>query len=563
MAWKSEEMYLGLSQFDSESDSEPSISWSSRCDTAWIINLYNEFGGRFLAMVISIEHIASGVVGTLLWQTTPYLWRSYHVPAQQAAAFLNFAYLPWVSKPVIALLSDVLPVAGYNKSPYMKLSAVLGLASLLVLGFSSPETLPVKAAACCVLLVQYFLATNDIMMEATASKFIREKPEIGPDLLTFFYAGCQLLSLFAALGSGFLLDELSPQRISLVVAVMAIIAMIPLFLGFLGEKRQTAEEISVTRQKFGNQWEITMLAVVISAGNLISATLALISLNPVVNAASQCTVAVVVLLSFSLTLSPPLAKFTAFTLLQTSLSPPLGSAPYYFVTDTEEQFPGGPHFTKFFFNSVMGAAGILCSILGLLVYRRFSKGIPYNMVLLGANVASALLHMADAVMFSRLNLRLGIPDRVFALGYAVLSQVIYQWQWVPQAALISQFCPKGMEATVYALAVGCHNTGYSVANALGALVLHLFDCNPRGLPNEGEQFRNLWLCSVVTGALPLLASAAIFWLVPNTKPGESLGHSLHTTEGSMWKRCSNMEDSENNEEDSELKERSQTPLLHL
>merc|ERR1719261_1717319 len=73
------------------------------------------------------------------------------------------------------------------------------------------------------------------------------------------------------------------------------------------------------------------------------------------------------------------------------------------------------------------------------------------------NVVLSILSMADVVMLSRLNVRLGIPDDMMVVGGSVLQTVVGQWMWMPGVVILSQLCPKGMEATMYALLAGCHN----------------------------------------------------------------------------------------------------------
>ena len=45
---------------------------------------------------------------------------------------------------------------------------------------------------------------------------------------------------------------------------------------------------------------------------------------------------------------------------------------------------------------------------------------------------------------------MGIPDHVLVLGAEALTDVIGQWVWRPGAVLMSQLCPEGMEATMFA-----------------------------------------------------------------------------------------------------------------
>merc|ERR1719326_1758242 len=118
------------------------------------------------------------------------------------------------------------------------------------------------------------------------------------------------------------------------------------------------------------------------------------------------------------------------------------------------------------------------------------------------NIVLSLLSVTDVMMFTRLNVRLGLPDHAFVLGASVLTTVVGQWMWMPGVVILSQLCPKGMEATMYALLAGCHNLGNTIASNCGALVLEWVGCQPSGADNESAQFTNLWLASLLATVLP-------------------------------------------------------------
>merc|ERR1719261_2242167 len=120
------------------------------------------------------------------------------------------------------------------------------------------------------------------------------------------------------------------------------------------------------------------------------------------------------------------------------------------------------------------------------------------------NVVLSILSMADVVMLSRLNVRLGIPDDMMVVGGSVLQTVVGQWMWMPGVVILSQLCPKGMEATMYALLAGCHNLGNTIASNCGAYVLLLLGCNPSGADAESHQFDRLWMASALSTLLPML-----------------------------------------------------------
>merc|ERR1719491_1309397 len=116
--------------------------------------------------------------------------------------------------------------------------------------------------------------------------------------------------------------------------------------------------------------------------------------------------------------------------------------------------------------------------------------------------------------------------------------VIGQWMWRPGVVILSQLCPDGMEATMYALLAGCHNLGNTVSSNVGALVLQWLGCQPSGSIGETEQFKNLWLASLLSTVLPTLTILLIPVLIPDAKQTDRLlpDGDRDATSGSLLRR---------------------------
>jgi hypothetical protein len=162
------------------------------------------------------------------------------------------------------------------------------------------------------------------------------------------------------------------------------------------------------------------------------------------------------------------------------------------------------------------------SLLGLATYNRYMKDWTYQNLILICNVMVTLLSLLDVVMYLRLNLVLGIPDVAFVLGSATATIVIRQWQWMPGIVILSQLCPKGMEATMFALLAGCANIGNTISDYIGAFVLEILGVHPTGAVNESAQFQNLWKASCIATMLPTVTIVLIPMLIPRAKQTDSL-----------------------------------------
>merc|ERR1719321_589747 len=230
----------------------------------------------------------------------------------------------------------------------------------------------------------------------------------------------------------------------------------------------------------------------------------------------------VILSAFSIALRPQIAKINAFFLVQTSLGIGIGGSTFYFYTDTKEQYPDGPHFSVQFFTTILGLVSSCFSLLGLMIYNKYMHDWNYRTLLMVSNLLISVLSFLDIIMFTRTNVKLGIPDGVFVMGSSVSGTIISQWQWMPGVVLLSQMCPKGMEATMYALLAGCHNLGNTLSEYLGAYILDILGVSPAGLPNESHQFENLWIAAVIATVLPALTLILIPWLIPDKRQTEKL-----------------------------------------
>jgi len=439
---------------------------------------------------------------------------------------------------VIGLVSDCFPIRGYNKGPYILATSSVGVIALAMLGAAPQAFLSVERVVACLFLVSLQFSTCDLLTEAKYAEKMQAKPEHGPDLLTFVWFGLQAGGLVATIFIGPTMTHFGPKAAFLIALIPAVMIIVPTMRNYLEETPKTSEEVQAAREQLFQQKEACILCMLMFAGT-VCLTILGVSLESVrLNALVAVLVAVVMLLSFSLVLRPIIAKVNAFFLLQTALSFSIGGASFYFFTDGPTQYPEGPHFSMEFFTSVLGVIGSLCSLAGILSYQRFMKDWSYRRLLLGTNVMASLLSLLDVIILSRLNVRLGVPDTAFVLGSSVLQSVVSQWMWMPGVVILSQLCPKGMEATMYALLAGCHNLGSTIAQNCGAYVLELLGCNPRGQPNESHQFDRLWVGSALSTVLPMLTLVLIPWLIPDARQTDKLldENDRDCTSGSLWRR---------------------------
>eukprot|EP00927_Polykrikos_kofoidii_P032362 TRINITY_DN2759_c0_g1_i6.p1 TRINITY_DN2759_c0_g1~~TRINITY_DN2759_c0_g1_i6.p1 ORF type:complete len:540 (-),score=82.42 TRINITY_DN2759_c0_g1_i6:91-1710(-) len=519
---------------------------SFRCDVfglfAFLHRLKQAFGHELLILLFLVQHVLKGFANDFTVQANPYLFRFYEVPAPKMQILTNVSSLPWALKPAIGLFSDIVPIAGLNKAPYFLLTSAFGAAAYFIVGTSSVESLPLSALVLSIFVCQMQTSTCDLLSEATYAKKVQENPAYGPDLITYVWFGMSVATLLAAMFCGLVISLYGPRMNYLLMVGPAFIVIVPIVFGYLGEKRLTTEEIQEVRESFKKQAEVCFLCFLMFVGTMLLACVGLSDFGPRIVAAVSICVACSVVFCATLVLSPVLGKFVAFSVFQSSVALDVSGAAFYFYTDTPEQYPEGPHFSPFFYNTIMGVAGAVCSLVGIYFYNRYLKTWRYRSLIILCNVAFSVLCMLDVIMFRRLNLRLGIPDHHFVLGSSVLQSVVMQWLWMPQVIILSYLCPHKMEATMYALLAGCANLGSSISSNCGALMLESLGCGPNGAPNESGEFQNLWIASAISTILPGCSIVLTFWLVPDAQQDENLvdanssdAKTGDATTGSWWR----------------------------
>lgn len=503
----------------------------------FMAGLNQHFGYKLLWLLFAAQFLVKGFFKDFVGKAEPYLYKLYHVPGTQTQIYSGVTSLPWAMKPILGLASDIFPICGYNKAPYMLVTSILGVVATLLVGACPTATLPIIAVVMCFFLIQMQGSAADLLSEAKYAEKMRLCPSHGAALMTYVWFGMQIGGLAAVLFSGVIIARFGPHAVYALAAIPASSILIPIALNYLEETPLSDEQLVARRAFFMSQKETCFLCALMFAATVTLMGVG-VGFGPKVAAVVGLVVAVIVLTGFSIFLSPVIARFNAFSLIQTSMSLSVGGASFYFFTDTPEQYPEGPHFTPFFYNSVMGVVQCIFSLIGIYCYQRFMSTWKYRNILVVTNLAYCLINLLDVVMYTRLNLKLGIPDHAFLLGASSMQNMINQWQWMPQVVILSFLCPKGMEATMYALLAGCHNMGNTIASNCGAVVLQWLNCAPRGLPAESSQFTNLWKASALSTCLPLLTILLLFWLIPDSRQNETIldASEESATTGSLWER---------------------------
>jgi folate/biopterin transporter len=164
----------------------------------------------------------------------------------------------------------------------------------------------------------------------------------------------------------------------------------------------------------------------------------------------------------------------------------------------------------------------LASLVGIWIFQRFLKTVPFRVIFGWSTVISAALGLTTLILVTHANRALGIDDRWFSLGDSLVLTVMGQIAYMPILVLAARLCPPGVEATLFALLMSIVNLAGLVSYETGAVLMHWMGITE-------NNFSNLPLLIVLTNLSTLLPLPLIGWLpgAVETQNSENPASTLH------------------------------------
>jgi folate/biopterin transporter len=409
------------------------------------------FGNEPTPELIAIltVYFVQGILGLARLAVSFFLKDELGLSPAQVAALMGVAALPWVIKPLFGFLSDGLPLFGYKRRPYLVLAGLLGTAAWLSLATVVHSA---WAATGAILLSSLSVAISDVIVDSLVVERARgESLSKSGSLQSLTWGTSALGGLITAYLSGWLLEHFHTQT------VFAITAIFPLLISAIAgliieEKVSSRPDISTV----GNQIKQLRSAITQKAIWLP----------------------------------------TAFIFLWQA-TPTTDSAFFYFTTNElgfEPEFLGRVRLVT-----------NLASLLGVWLFQRFLKNIPFRSLMGWTTLFSCLLGMTTLILVTHTNRTLGIDDHWFSLGDSLILTVMGQIAFMPVLVISARLCPPGVEASLFALLMSVWNLAGLLSHEMGALLTHWLGVTE-------TNFDKLWLLVFITNISSLLPLPFVNWL---------------------------------------------------
>jgi len=491
----------------------------------WLGQLAKSYSWRLLTAVFVLNHLLKGFVAgggddNFIGKPAEFILASFGVVAGRLQVLRSIATSPWALKPVLGFLSDVIPIGGYHKMPYVVITSILAVCAALTLGFNlvSRWILPtVVALFLCFLQV----STADLMVESKASERVKEGAglALGPDFFTFVWVGINVGQIVGIICVGFVIQTLGPHAAYLIAAPFMALVLWPSLANYLGEERKdhcldtdkvTNHPILVALTMF-----VGIVVIILLIGGFLLAETTLFILSIFVCFMILCAVGGFLRME----ISKPLIFW--FILGVSTLN--IDGAMFYFYTASPESYPEGPHLSPFFYATGIGAASTIGVFVGFTSSTSIFRTWKYTSIIFLTVFLKACARLLLIPVMLRWTRRLGPElDLLWILVSVFLDAMFSAWCWIPGQVMGAHLTPVGVEAMLQGLTAGIRNLANTLGSFCGAYLLAFFHIRPSGKIADSAMFDNLWKAQLLSCILPIAALALVPALVPDKTQTEPL-----------------------------------------
>ena len=397
-------------------------------------------------------YFVQGILGLARLAVSFFLKDDLGLTPAEVAALTGITAIPWIVKPLFGFLSDGLPIFGYRRRPYLILSGLIGTASWLALATLVDDAL---TATIVILLTSLSVAIADVIVDSLIVERAREESlSRSGSLQSLSWGASALGGLLTAYFSGMLLQHLSSAQVFEITATFPLIVSAVAWL--ISEEKVSKNDTEAKESPVKDQ------------------------IKQLWGALKQKQIWL------------PIAFLFVW-----QATPTADSAFFFFSTNElgfEPEFLGRIRLVTSF-----------ASLAGIFLFQRYLKTVPFRKILGWSTVIAAVLGMTTLLLVTHTNRALGIDDRWFSLGDSLILTVVGQITWMPVLVLSARLCPKGVEATLFALLMSIWNLSGLLSHELGAVLTSWLGVTQ-------SNFDKLWLLVIITNLSTLLPLPFLGWL---------------------------------------------------
>lgn len=476
--------------------------------------VHGALGLKLSIMVVSVFFCLKGLLDSLTIETLLPLYREMKYDGVAYQRTLCLALTPYAMKGFIGTVSDYCPIGGYHKKYYLLSSNMLGLACVISL-----VIIPVELASSSIIYVgmlycgiHLHIATADLLCEGVYCKVIQAHPAVGAKLVAFVSFCNSAGHLVGKALAGPISDTFGTAPLLYMCIPLVLQSLIPISFNFLGEEKGAGYELRARDKKENG---VFYVAILTSGSACIALVLTLQSWK---GFAIIFTVGVILVLggAFWHWLSRRLALCAMFFFADRVLHLTIAGAVNFYYVAPPSCVPNGPNFDYTYFCTYTAILGAIGCWFGIYAFQKWFKGWSARSVFWITNCVRILAALFDYVIVRRLNLAIGIPDKVmFMLGDAIVHHLLLTLSLMTSSLTIARSCPPKLESTVYAIVSGVTSLGSTCSKMLGAVAIEIAGIQMKEGALGGCDFKTLPSLILVSQCfLPIACIPLAYFMLP-------------------------------------------------
>lgn len=414
----------------------------------------------YTRLLIPFVYFIAGATGIASVATTFYYKDDLGLSPAQVAVLGSISIIPWSIKPLYGLFSDRQPIWGFRRKPYLCLAGLMGAAGY----FSMATWVHSYTTVMIALFVSGMgFALADVIVDGIVAERSRSQKEAGK-LQSICRASIMFGALVVAYLSGILVESIGPRNVFFITGTL------PLLTGALA-LIMTEEKTDTVVISIRETWR-----------------------------------------KFRDALTKDLMWAIVFIFIWRSTPSSGGGLSYYMIDELG--------FDPEFFGRLSLISHAM-SIVGVLMFRKFLLNISLRTLFFWIIIASVILSLPTIGLVYGWYEYVGMSPRFFALADTFISAPLTEIAFLPLLVLTARLCPKGIEATMFAVLASIMNIGLALSDLGGAWLLHYFDVHQamEGMAaNYTHLDKVLWI-AILSSFLPM----PFIMKLPEVRVSQELG----------------------------------------
>lgn len=404
------------------------------------------------------------------------------VEPSQLATINSITHIPWAIKPILGLITDLLPICGYRRKIYIILCGIINFLCWIFMAFYAKTT---GVATAMIFLVNLSLSFCSVLGEAVvvelAKKEKTDKNSKAKDFVSTFFLCRTIGELLSSYLKGLFVDIMPLRQIFFIACFIPLLIVISGFILIEQPANSNNNSENSNNQTDSNKNEEEKISFVNNSqykrnnnNNYINTEFNnrsnLENANRIGTESKQSLFSEFIKFMCKKYVVIPLAFIIIF-----KATPSYYDAFFYFITN-ELKFTA----------SDLGKISF-CSTIAILIaiwiYKKYLKDFNFKAMIIVGTVISFIVSFLCYILVLRINLKIGIADFWLLLFTNSFLSLVGELVLLPILSLACVLCPKNLEGTVYSIFMSSLNLGGIFSQVNGSLCTSIFGITSKNYDN--------------------------------------------------------------------------------